>query len=190
MARFLYQGTAKDQMGKVLDAASVAVYLAGSTTAATIYALETGAADADSIVASDSTGFFSFWIDEADYNYGQRFKIIISKTSFESKTYDNIDIFPRIFGGTPQTLTDAGAVSVITKTTWVVTTGAVAITLADGTEGQEKFIVVKTYVGDATLTPTNFTDGTTLTFTAVNQVAHLIFTDSGWKVIYTNGTVA
>lgn len=62
------------------------------------------------------------------------------------------------------TLTAAGAVSVVTPVTYLVTSGAIAITLANGYEGQRKLIIMHTDGGTATLTPANFANGTTIVF--------------------------
>ena len=72
---------------------------------------------------------------------------------------------------TPQELSGAGAVNLTTYCTHIVSTGANALTLADGTEGQFKFLVMKTDAGDATLTPTSLGNGTTITFD-VNAAGH------------------
>src|SRR5690349_14355821 len=53
-----------------------------------------------------------------------------------------------------QTLTGAGAVNTTQRSTLLVTTGANALTLGLGTEGQTKFIRMKTDGGDGTLTVT------------------------------------
>jgi len=94
------------------------------------------------------------------------------------------------YSGTPQTLTDAGAVNLTTSTTWVVTTGAAALTLADGSEGQRKFIVMKTDGGAATLTPTNLGNGTTITFDDVGDSADLLFTNDAWHFMGGTATLA
>jgi hypothetical protein len=95
-----------------------------------------------------------------------------------------------IHGGTPQTLTGAGAVNLTTATTWIVTTGADALTLADGTEGQRKFIVMKTDGGAGTLTPSNLGNGTTITFDDVGDSADLLFTNSAWHFMGGTATLA
>jgi hypothetical protein len=95
------------------------------------------------------------------------------------------------FSETPQTLTGAGAVDVTSAITWVVTTGANALTLADGVEGQTKYIVMKTDGGDGTLTPSNFAQGTTITFNDVGDSAQLLFTNASWHIVGSYGvTVA
>ena len=87
------------------------------------------------------------------------------------------------YGETPQTLEDAGAVSLTTPVTHIITTTASALTLADGTNGQRKFIVMKTDGGDATLTPTNFANGTSIVFDDVDDSASLIFLNDKWYMI-------
>lgn len=93
-------------------------------------------------------------------------------------------------GDTPQTLTGAGAVNLTTKITWLVTTGANALTLADGTEGQTKQIIMKTDGGDGTLTPTNLGNGTTITFNDAGDSANLLFTNAKWYFIGGTATLA
>lgn len=93
----------------------------------------------------------------------------------------------RIRGISPslQVLTGAGAIDLAAEITHLVTTGANAITLADGGEGQQKLIVMKTDAGDGTLTPSNLANGTTLSFNDVDDFARLTFTNGQW---YFTGT--
>jgi len=94
------------------------------------------------------------------------------------------------YGGTPQTLTGAGAVDVISAITYVVTTGANALTLADGVLGQRKFILMTTDAGDGTLTPSNLGNGSTITFDDVGDSADLIFANGSWHMIGGTATLA
>lgn len=89
--------------------------------------------------------------------------------------------------GTPQTLTGAGAVNITTAITWLVTTAADALTLANGVEGQHKYIVMKTDGGDGTLTPTSPAGFATITFNSVGDSVHLLFTNGGWHLVGYNG---
>lgn len=92
----------------------------------------------------------------------------------------------------PQTLSGAGAVGLTSLVTKVVTTGANALTLADGTDGQLKIIVMKTDGGDGTLTPTTKTGFSTITFNDIGDSCILLFTTTtGWTIVGQNGcTVA
>lgn len=89
--------------------------------------------------------------------------------------------------GTPQTLTGAGAVNVTTDTTLLVTTGANALTLADGAPGQIKKILMKTDGGDGTLTPTNKAGFSTIVFNDVGDAVTLQFQDGKWWIIGSYG---
>jgi hypothetical protein len=95
--------------------------------------------------------------------------------------------------GTVQSLSGPGAVNLTTFTTAFTSTGTGdALTLADGTAGQIKNIV---YVAEAAgadtgvLTPTNFGNGTTITFNAVGDSCQLQFIGTDWWVVSLNGAV-
>ena len=85
------------------------------------------------------------------------------------------------------TLTGAGAVSLTTTTTLLVTTGAHNLTLANGAPGQIKVITMRTRVGDATLTPTALEGGLTLTFNSVGDTVTLVYNGAKWAIISNNG---
>jgi len=94
--------------------------------------------------------------------------------------------------GTSQSLTAAGAVDLTSFITFVDSTaGVMAITLADGTEGQIKNLAMIADGGDATLTPTNFGNGTTITFDDAGDSCILAFDGTDWWIVANNGcTVA
>mgnify|MGYP001571278784 CR=1 FL=1 len=86
-----------DATGAVVANATVTVYKAGTTDLATIYtAVSGGSADADSAVTTSSKGFYSYYVDDTDYNYLQKFKEVISKTGYATTTYDNLTV---VIGG-------------------------------------------------------------------------------------------
>lgn len=90
--------------------------------------------------------------------------------------------------GSTQALSGAGAVNVTTLTTKVTSTGANALTLADGTDGQVKIIVMVVDGGDATLTPTTKTGFSTIVFNDAGDGVVLVFTTTtGWIVAGNNG---
>ena len=74
----------------------------------------------------------------------------------------------------------------------IVTTGAQAFSLANGSNGQLKTISMVTDGGDATLTPATLAGGSTITFNDVGDSVVLIYnTTGGWAVLSNNGaTVA
>lgn len=93
MSRHPISGTCRDSVtGQVRGSSLISVYLAGTSTVASIYTASTGGSPVNS-VTSDAVGRFSFYVDESDYPLTQLFKIISSKIGFDSITYDNIPFF-------------------------------------------------------------------------------------------------
>lgn len=91
---------------------------------------------------------------------------------------------PFIPVGTQQALSGAGAITVDEYYTAVTTTGADALTMADGLKvGQLKKVQLIVDGGDGTLTPATFADGTTITFADAGDYAVLMWTASGWTAI-------
>ena len=123
----------------------------------------------------------------------QKYKLVLKDSAAATIwTVDDIRVpsrLPSLYGSTAQTLTDAGAVTLTESTTFVVTTTAAAITLADGVENQHKLIVMKTDAGAATLTPTNLSNGTTIVFDDVGDSADLWFVDGSWNFMGGTATV-
>ena len=91
--------------------------------------------------------------------------------------------------GGVQSLSGAGAVDLTNLVTELTTTGADALTLADGTtSGQIKIINMIVDGGDGTLTPATFANGTTITFDAVGESATLVWNSTvGWVATSTVG---
>ena len=96
-----------------------------------------------------------------------------------------------ITGGVQQ-LSGAGAVDIVNLVTEITTTGADALTLANGSVGQIKIITMVMDGGNGTLTPTTFANGTTITFNDANDTVALLYANTiGWVVISNSGaTVA
>jgi len=59
--------------------------------------------------------------------------------------------------------------------------------MADGANGQIKIITMIADGGDSVITPSNFANGTTITFADVNDTVTLIFTNSKWVILANNG---
>lgn len=118
-------------------------------------------------MAIDSAKQHTEWLEAQRLRISQRFELI----GFE-------------------TLTAAGAVSVVLPVTYLDTTaGAMAITLANGYVGQVKTIVMITDNGDATLTPANLGDGSTVVFDNYDYWMG-IFHAGSWRTISTNAAVS
>ena len=90
--RYPYTGITRDGNGNVISSATVKVFLAGTTTPASVYAAASGGT-AGSSVTSDSTGTFLFYVSNGSYSGNQMFKIRVEKTGFSSHDYDKIVIF-------------------------------------------------------------------------------------------------
>ncbi len=94
--------------------------------------------------------------------------------------------------GTTAALSGAGAIPITAATVRLTTTGADALTLANGTNGQVLCIVMVADGGDGTLTPTTKTGYSTITFNDVGDAVILqYFTTLGWMILANYGaTVA
>lgn len=86
-------GTCRDTTtGQVRGSSTINVYLSGGNIPVSIYTASTGGTAVNS-VTSDSLGKFLFYIDEDDYPLTQLFRIVSSKTGYDSITYDYIPFF-------------------------------------------------------------------------------------------------
>jgi len=94
-----------------------------------------------------------------------------------------------IIVGDVQQISGPGVINVTTLHTEITTTGADAFTLADGVAGQIKIISMIVDGGDATITPTTFATGTTITMDDVNDNITLLYTTNGWLNIANQGSV-
>lgn len=110
-----------------------------------------------------------------------------SDTTLFDITSDQATVLvPWIPDAAPDTRTDAGAVSVTTYYTGVVTTTGSAITLADGLiKGQMKKIQFVTDVGDATLTIASPVSASldVVTFADVGDTIELIWNGTAWRIL-------
>ena len=116
----------------------------------------------------------------------------ITKNASTGAITSNAAYGKAIRGGV-QSLSGAGAVDLTNLVTELTTTGANALTLADGTtSGQMKIVNMIVDGGDGTLTPTTFANGTTITFDAVGESVTLVWNSAiGWVATSVNGaTVA
>ena len=90
-----------------------------------------------------------------------------------------------------ENVTGGGALSLTTAVSLISTTGVEAYTLADGTlEGQIKIISMKVDGGNATVTPANYINGTSILFNNVNDTIVLMYQTTGWvQLARQNATV-
>jgi hypothetical protein len=98
------------------------------------------------------------------------------------------------FTQTPETLIASGAINVTSMITLLESDASgIAMTLADGTSGQLKFITMTVDGGgDCVITPTNFNNaGTTITLDSVGDSLLLMFVSNKWTIIsHNSATVA
>ena len=88
--RFRYYMVVQDLSGNVVDSASVSVYLAGTTTPATVYPTRTSTSGSNVAPQASSAqdGSVVFWLDSNDYSYGQLFDIVVQKGTFSFQLSD------------------------------------------------------------------------------------------------------
>jgi len=86
-----------------------------------------------------------------------------------------------VYGGI-QSLSGAGAADIITAVTEVTSTGADAVTLADGAIGQVKIISLIVDGGTMTLTPANALGYSTIAFADAGDTVTLVFLTGGWAI--------
>lgn len=92
---------------------------------------------------------------------------------------------------TPETVTSNGVID-ISKVMTLISTGAVNVdlTLADGNNGQLKFLTMTVAGGgNGIVTPVNLLGGSVLTFNGVGDSVILFFTGSTWAVVSNNGVI-
>ena len=90
---------------------------------------------------------------------------------------------------TPDAASGTAAIDLTNLVTEVTTINALGslLTLANGSAGQVKMITMVVDGGDATLTPTTFASGSTITFNDVGDGVILVYTTAGWVVVGNNG---
>lgn len=125
-------------------------------------------------------------INEYTVDSGVTLEGILNKDGGISSSGFYAGFFPAV---AQQALSGAGAINVTTFHTAVTTTGANALTLANGTViGQRKKITLVVDGGDGTLTPTSLSGGTTITFNDAGDYVELIWNGTAWVVIQNSGT--
>ena len=133
MSRHIFQGYWGDENGRAVSEGTVNVYLASTSTAASIYTASSGGSAVNS-VESSSNGTFEFYVDEADYSPTQLFKMSLTKTNYTTTEYDDLSIFPV---GKVHEYTVATLPSVAAHTATVVyvsdETGGATLAFSDGT---------------------------------------------------------
>ena len=91
MARFVKHGVFRDGNGKIVASGTVVVSKTGETAATTdIYEASSGGSAVTSITTG-TDGTFIFYVDDTGtLTTGQKFRITLSKTNYQTKTFDDI----------------------------------------------------------------------------------------------------
>ncbi len=96
-----------------------------------------------------------------------------------------------ILGGTVQTLSTAGAISVSTLVTRITSPdGAGTLTIPDGTEGQIKVIVTTSNAGSHALTISSNIGHSSIVFNSAGDTATLMFMAGNWYFLGGTATVS
>jgi len=93
MARYKCEKVVQGLNGDVIAGASVSVYLSGTNIPARVYLTKDATFGVNTVpqLQTDGGGVFRFWVDSADYDYKQRFRIEIVKDNF-SVVVDDVKI--------------------------------------------------------------------------------------------------
>lgn len=95
-----------------------------------------------------------------------------------------------ILGGTVQTLTSAGAISIATLVTKITSpSGAGTLTIADGVDGQIKVIIMVSNSASHALTISSNIGHSSIVFNSVGDTANLIFLTGNWYFLGGTATV-
>jgi len=171
--------------------ASIPTAVSINPGAAANVTINSSATDSDFVVSNDN--------EEAFRVDGASREVVINEASgqtdfrCETNAYasaflvdasaDNVQINATPVFGLTQALSGAGAIDVVSSICEVVTTGTNALTIADGVEGQIKFVIMKTDGGVGTITPDNFGNGTTIAMQDVGDAVILLFTNGNWYLL-------
>lgn len=161
------------------DGLTVQVYGLGEVCevlgAATIAAFDFLKPDANGSAVVAGPGDAYSAIALVDAVSGDKVKVVIR---------EGVVTIPGTISAVQQALSGAGAIDPAIGFTVVTTTGANALTLANGTQvGQTKEILLTVDGGDGTLTPTSLSGGTTITFSAVGDYVELVWNGTAWVVV-------
>lgn len=96
-----------------------------------------------------------------------------------------------ILGGTVQTLSAGGAISISSLVTKITSpSGAGTLTIADGTEGQIKVIVMTSNTGGHALTISSNIGHSSIVFNSAGDTATLMFLAGNWYFLGGTATVS
>lgn len=110
----------------------------------------------------------------------------INKKISVANVFNNIPTWIGL-DGTPQSITADGAINATTSITHVdSSSGVLALTISDGSQGQVKIVTMTVAGNNAVLSGANIAP-TSITFDAVGETVTLLYTNSNWIVIGVQG---
>lgn len=121
---------------------------------------------------------------------------VIGDTTVRSLNIDDIMSCAAAVSFGSEVIAPASGILAISETMLITccttnSTADLAATLADGVDGQIKIVkLILKDTNNLVITPISFDDGSTITLDASGELVVLVYTDAGWQLIYTNGTVA
>lgn len=105
MSRFHFINRARDSYGNIKAGVGISVYLAGTTTPATVYTALTGGTGISTVpqVLTDSSGLYSFYIDDT-LNPEQLYDLVVAGITYPNigllKTFEAVKIVGDYSSGT------------------------------------------------------------------------------------------
>jgi len=145
--------------------------------------------DADALAAMQASGY----LDDIAEKLNVRDTVILAGTDggatmmVESITAGVVVLSTFASTGVAETLSGPGAIPITARSVDVTTTGADAMTLADGAIGQLLNITLVVDADDMTLTPATRLGYATITFADAGDSVQLEFKSGGWAVIGQGG---
>jgi hypothetical protein len=166
---------------------SASVNISSTEDAASAITLTSNAGTSETIVVTNTQGTSASAIDLTASAGGISATAAATKNiTLTTSTTGRIDLAAPVLMSSTSSRSGAGALDITSSIVEITTTGADALTLADGQEGQIMYAVMITDGGDGTLTPSNFTGGSTITFDAVGDTVTLLFTNGAWFIVGQN----
>ena len=138
-------------------------------------------AELDSLLVVAAANFFL--LEQPRLAVGDRIKLRTLAGNYLAKVTVSDPLNLDIELSSLSTLTGAGAVDIVNEITALVTTGADALTLADGAVGQKKTIYMLTDGGVGTLTPANALGWSTAAFADAGDTIQVEFRVGGWILL-------
>jgi len=158
---------------------------AANGTADDLTISQTGSFDASLLLTSAGTGSDAIGLSATGTGGG----ITINANSTLALSGSTITLTGGIIYSSPQTLSSSGAISLTNNITFLNTSsGPIIATLANGTVGQTKIIIMINNTNTVSLTPTNALGFTSIIFNGNGDSATLVYTPSGWVIVNERNT--